>query len=56
MDENDDNLFNEALLDLAIILKRNNDLINENNELRKRMEEKNNDSNKSREKSSSHKN
>ena len=39
----DDNLINEALLDLAIIIKRNNELINENNELRKRMEEKEND-------------
>lgn len=42
MNEND-NLINEALLDLAIIIKRNNELIIENNELRKRMEEKEND-------------
>lgn len=36
-------LINEALLDLAIILKRNNELVNENNELRKKIEEKEND-------------
>ena len=40
MDNND--LMNEALLDLAIILKRNNELKDENNKLRKKMEEKEN--------------
>ena len=37
--DNESNLFNEALLDLAIIIKRNADLRNENEELRRRMEE-----------------
>ena len=43
MDNNENDLFNEALLNLAIIIKRNADLINENNELRKRMEVKENE-------------
>ena len=43
MSTNENELFNEVLLDLAIIIKRNADLINENNELKKRMEEKEND-------------
>ena len=45
-DNNNDesNLLNEALLDLAIILKRNNDLRQENIELRKQMGVKENES------------
>ena len=47
-DGEDNNLLNEALLDLAIILKRNNDLRKENNELRKQIGDDKNESTKSR--------
>lgn len=36
-------LLTEALLDLTIIIKRNNELINENTKLKKKMEETEND-------------
>ena len=41
MNTENESLFTEALLDLVIIIKKNMDLINENTELRKRIEEEN---------------
>ena len=53
-DEND-NLFDEALLELAIAIKRNSDLVRENTELRKKLEEKNYGKTKQKTEQSQHK-